>query len=287
MILAIQLVYVIGLSLWLITQGIFPSLELIFILLTTTFAWRARFRSFLADFVPFLLLLLGYEALRGFAYQLAHARIHVLDLIAWEQMLFNGIIPASYLQHNLLNQPYTPLLNIITNMLYMSHFLVPLVAAVALWYHDRSAYWHFMFGLVLLSYAGFVTFVLFPAAPPWWATQHGYLPEGAVELTQFVLPSLALFISPNPVAAMPSLHAAYPAYIALYCILVWGRKAWLMLLLPLGVAFSAVYLGHHYVIDILAGFLYAAVAFGVVVFWQRRKGYGSKLDVSRMRNSRK
>jgi membrane-associated phospholipid phosphatase len=72
----------------------------------------------------------------------------------------------------------------------------------------------------------------------------------------------------NPVAAMPSLHAAYPTYIALYGVYIWGKKSLPVFILPAAISLAAVYLGHHYVIDILAGALYAAVAFGVIVIWR-------------------
>ncbi len=270
-ILTFQVLYVIGMCAFLISQGIFPSFELVFILVITALIWRAQYRRFIADFAPFLLLLLGYEALRGFAHEIGPQNVHVTELIEWERALCGGIIPSAYLQATLGNQPFTPLLNLVTNAFYMSHFFVPVVVAVLLLQLRREHYWPFMCGLTILSYAGFITYVLYPAAPPWWATYYGYLQDRAVQLNNFVLPTVLLFVGPNPVAAMPSLHAAYPAYIALYCMLVWGRKAAPMLLLPLIVSFSAVYLGHHYIVDILAGFAYAAVAFGIIVLWAKRK----------------
>jgi membrane-associated phospholipid phosphatase len=70
---------------------------------------------------------------------------------------------------------------------------------------------------------------------------------------------------------MPSLHTAYPTLIALVCVAVWGRKALPVLLLPLGVAFSTFYLGHHWVIDALAGAGYAVFFFGTVFLWLRQR----------------
>jgi membrane-associated phospholipid phosphatase len=258
-VLIIQVVYVLGLSLWSMLQGIFPSPEWLFI----------------------LLLLLGYQALRGFADNLSPADINIENLIEWERTLFNGIIPAAYLQATLMNKPYTMVLNVITNVLYMSHFVVPVIMALILWYRKKDRYWPFVSGLIILSYAGFITYLLFPAAPPWWATYYGYLPEEAVvmPLTDIVLPTVAVFAGPNPVAAMPSLHAAYPTYIALYCLVTWGKKSIWMFLLPLGICFSTVYLGHHYVIDLLAGILYALVVFAIILWWFGNKDYSVKYDV--------
>jgi membrane-associated phospholipid phosphatase len=65
--------------------------------------------------------------------------------------------------------------------------------------------------------------------------------------------------------ALPSLHASYP----LYGLLVTFRRASLpSTLLQVGyallMAFAAVYLEHHYVIDVLLGILYTLVAFGLI-----------------------
>lgn len=271
--LAIQVGYVLLISLWSMSQGIFPSPELLLVLLASAFVWRARNRAFLADFVPFILLLICYQALRGFADELAPADIHITDLIAWERALFGGIIPAVYLQANLLDRWFTPILDVLSNLFYMSHFVVQILLALIIWHRRRVHYWPYVAGLVGLSYSAFIMYVLFPAAPPWWATVHGYLPDGAVMLTNFVLPTVVVFAGPNPVAAMPSLHAAYPTYLALFVMAVWGRRMLPVWILPIGVALSAVYLGHHYVIDLIAGMLVAAVAFALAWQWSRRRAH--------------
>jgi membrane-associated phospholipid phosphatase len=60
---------------------------------------------------------------------------------------------------------------------------------------------------------------------------------------------------------MPSLHMAYPTYLAFYIIYIWRRWGWISLLLPIAIGFSTIILGHHYVIDLIFGVLYAAVVF--------------------------
>jgi membrane-associated phospholipid phosphatase len=91
-----------------------------------------------------------------------------------------------------------------------------------------------------------------------------------VTLDHFVASAEDLASGANPVAAMPSLHAAYPTYIALVAMRVWGKKGIPVIALPAGVMFATFYLGHHYVIDALAGAVYALVAFLVVYPWAQR-----------------
>jgi membrane-associated phospholipid phosphatase len=72
------------------------------------------------------------------------------------------------------------------------------------------------------------------------------------------------FLSPNLYAAFPSMHSALPFLISLFAIKIWKAKALPILIFPLGVWFSAVYLGEHYVVDVLGGILYAVIAFVAV-----------------------
>jgi membrane-associated phospholipid phosphatase len=68
----------------------------------------------------------------------------------------------------------------------------------------------------------------------------------------------------NPVAAMPSLHAAYPFMLLLF---FWsaGRSVRIGLgLYTLAMGFALVYGGEHFVTDILAGWAMAGVAYALV-----------------------
>ena len=65
----------------------------------------------------------------------------------------------------------------------------------------------------------------------------------------------------NPVAAVPSLHAAYTLLFTLFLWRWagrWGRP--LLALYPLAMAFALVYTAEHYVVDILLGWAYTLAA---------------------------
>ena len=76
----------------------------------------------------------------------------------------------------------------------------------------------------------------------------------------------------NPVAAMPSLHAAIPMMLALF---FWGTARWWLRVIlaayALAMAVTLVYTGEHYVIDVLVGWVYAAVAVLAVRAVQRTR----------------
>jgi membrane-associated phospholipid phosphatase len=245
----------------------FPDTEMIALAFAFSFAWTTAGRRFLLESLPFLILLVAYKQMRNFADDLSTSQINVANLVHWEETLFDGTVPAHWVQAHMWNQFYTPVLDVLTNILYVSHFLSPLVISALLWQKRRSLYWAFAIGLVALSFAAFATYVLFPAAPPWWATHYGYIPDQPVTLDHFVASGDELAEGANPVAAMPSLHAAYPTFIALVAIYVWRKRGIPVILLPLGVIFATLYLGHHYMIDAIAGVTYATIVFLTVFRW--------------------
>lgn len=91
--------------------------------------------------------------------------------------------------------------------------------------------------------------------------------EKILDLTLSSLPSrLSLHtsyhqINPDPVASFPSLHAGYPFLIFLFALYYFKKKAWWFFPYVLAVWFSIVYLGEHYVVDVIAGALYAFISF--------------------------
>jgi membrane-associated phospholipid phosphatase len=267
-ILLLQVAYVLFLVGWKIRAGEFPGILFLFAVVLVGFIWAARTRSFLFALTPFVILLWGYESLRAIANDITPAQVNVTNLIAWERALFGGAIPAYQVQQAL--APYSGFFDLFCSAFYATHFVAPLVLGLLLWHLRRAHYWGFMAGLLAMSYAGFVTYVLFPAAPPWWASYFGYLEESIAGHAGMIAPEY-LLQTPNPVAAMPSLHAAYPLYIALVAVHVWGRKAAAVFVLPAGVSFATLYLGHHYVVDLLAGYAYAGAAFAFTVWLARSR----------------
>jgi membrane-associated phospholipid phosphatase len=121
-----------------------------------------------------------------------------------------------------------------------------------------------------------VTFALFPAAPPWLASDVGLLPDTTRIIGPVTgeIPFLSLSFEglyergseyANPVAAVPSLHAAYTLLVSLA---LWPlAPRWAKPLLaayPPAMAFALVYTAEHYVVDILLGWAYTLIAVWVV-----------------------
>lgn len=260
-----------------------------------TIAWR-NYRPwrehllFLRDWLPVVLLLVFYNVSRGSADKLFAP--HVQFMIDADEKLFGwltgGRIPTIWLQQHLYDRDHVPWWEVVTTLVYISHFLAVPTVAVILWVRSRGLSYRFMRRWIFLSMAGLITYFLYPAAPPWWASDYGYLPERVVRFSSRGLDVLGLHGAgntlnalqveqSNPVAAMPSLHTAY-AMLAVAFFLPMVRRRWWPLLLayPLAMTFTLVYTGEHYVIDVLVGWLYVAMTFAVVGFaerwWSNRRG---------------
>ena len=114
---------------------------------------------------------------------------------------------------------------------------------------------------------GWLLYSAFPTAPPWWAAKHGRLP-GLRRVLVDVSERLPLVPHQterdedqgNPFASMPSTHTASAAAVALALADVDQRAAAPALAYSLALAFALVYLGEHYVVDVLGG---AALAIAV------------------------
>lgn len=229
--------------------------------------------KFLKDWSPFILLLLGYEFLRGLAPMLK-IRVNIYPMINFDKLLFWGHIPAAELQKWLYTPGHFHFYDLVFTILYMMHFVLPLVFAYYLWVKKRERFQHFLVSLIVLSYVGFMTYILYPAMPPWMASQKHIIPQvynlfnitAAHFFAAGSMPTVYWLFSPNDVAAMPSLHAAYPTLVFCYMLKYFGKKWWFFGFYVLAVWFAIVYLGQHYVIDAIAGAVYAVVVFYVVEY---------------------
>ncbi len=269
--ISLFVIYIVGMTGLMIWQGIGidPS-RYVFILLLASLLVK-KTRSFILDWTPFLFILLSYDFLRGFADNLG-PRADFVNLINLEKGLF-GSIPTITLQ-NMFYHPTGPSwLDYFATMFYFLHFALPLSFGFMLWLYNRGYFRQFVTGILLLSYAGWVTFLIYPSAPPWMASQDGYL-QGVHKILDVTLqafpdkwnlPSVYHNFNPNPVAAMPSLHAAYPFLVLLFALSFFKLKALFFLPYVLLTWFSIVYLGEHYVVDILAGAIYAIIFYFVAI----------------------
>lgn len=250
----------------LVVGGYFPSIDMLALFFFPIALVMRRGRTFLADWVPFAIVLLAYEQFRGLADSWS-GHVHVENVIALERLFFGSPVPTLRLQRWFYEAGETGVLDVLATGLYFVHFVGVIGLAFWLWLRaERRVYWRYVLAVLALSYAGFATYALFPVMPPRLAAAQGALPPTAdifmLTVGDFVFfrPFFTVYqwIDPNPYAAMPSLHIAFPMLVFLVARRLYpGRRTWLLGAYPAAMTLAVVYLGHHYVVDCVAGALYA------------------------------
>jgi hypothetical protein len=231
-------------------------------------------RSVVVDWLPFALVLAAYDLVRGYADNLLFSA-HVRPQLEADRVLFAGEVPTVWLQERLWDGAGNlHWYDVAACLVYLSYFLATYLVAGFLWFSDRGLFRRYVAMIILLAAMGFTTYALFPAAPPWLASEQGALDPTtrsiAVIWSEIPVAHVNTFFEhgsqySNPVAAVPSLHAAYTLLIAL---VLWRRAGAggrvLLAAYPWAMAFALVYTAEHYMVDVLLGWLYAAIAFWAV-----------------------
>lgn len=259
--------FIVAMTIFMVWQGvgITPDRYALGLLLLSFFVKRTR--TFLMDWAPFLFILMSYDFFRAFADKL-NPRVNYLPQIDWEIFIF-GQIPTITLQQAFYQAGTLHWYDFLATIFYFLHFALPLGFGFLIWLKRRDYFKEFTTSLIILSYAAFFTYVAFPAAPPWLSSNLGILP-GVTKIlntalgsfpTRLNLPTVYFSFAPNLVAAIPSLHAAYPMLVFIFCIKYFRAKALLFLPYLLGVWISLVYLGEHYAVDVIIGAIYAIAAY--------------------------
>lgn len=251
--------------------------------------WR---RVVMRDWLPLIAVLFAYDLLRGIAndvggrlfglspwsvdadLQSKEVRAHLEPMVDGDKALFGGVVPTNWLQERYYDLGGAHWYDVVATFVYLSHFIVPLGMAVVLWCVSYQLFRQYLTVFVGLTLAGLATYVLYPAVPPWMAAVNGRLPQvhrvvpetlhqlGGDTVSGAVGQAAAYS---NPVAAMPSLHAAMPMMLLLFFWpVVRSRGRVVLVSYAALMGLTLIYTGEHYVVDVLAGWLYAAVVVLVV-----------------------
>ena len=266
----VQIVGGVGLLIYvalLVATPSFPTPDKLFVVLVLAGVAVGQAIDVIKRFGPFVLLLLVYESFRGLAPNL-NAHVNYQPMIWTDRVLGLAQLPTERLQH-LLWHGTTRWYDFAFYGAYMLHFVLPFALAVLIWRTRESEYWRYIATYLTVSFTGFLTYLVFPAAPPWLASDNGHV-QPVARVASFVWeafgvhdpPSVYNRISPNPVAAVPSLHAAYSFLFAYFITRLyknrWRYVAWLH---PILIWVGTVYMGEHYLIDEILGVAYAIGAY--------------------------
>ena len=263
--------------LWRVAEGEWRWEFLLFLVLAPALAWSgARSRKLFWGLYPIAILGLVYDAMRFVkSVGVTPERLHICDLRALDARWF-GFADGSTV-HDWLQAHPSPILDVICAVPYGTFIEVAIGFAIYLYVKDYEAMKRFGWTFLLVNLCGFVTYHVYPAAPPWYFHAHGCGVDLAAHASEG--PNLARVDqwmhfgyfhgfygrSSDVFGAVPSLHVAYPLLVLVFgwpMFRVVGRT--LAALFFASMCFAAVYLDHHWVIDVLMGISYTLIVHRVV-----------------------
>lgn len=284
------LTVVIILAAFLVLTGIFIGLRsehfLMAALFLVLFFAGTTMRKLAVALLPFIVFAVSYDWMRVFPNYEVNP-IDVKGLYEAEKALFGitqegvTLTPCEFFA-----QHHWAAADVMAGIFYLCWVPVPIAFGIGLYLKGkRSLYLKFAMVFLLVNLIGFAGYYIHPAAPPWYAMNYGFEPQldtpgNVAGLGRFdALLGCNIFHSiygrnANVFAAVPSLHAAYMVVALAYACMgrcpVWLKAVFAVIMA--GIWWTAIYSGHHYVIDVLLGITCALL--GILVFEQGLMRWG-------------
>lgn len=223
------------------------SLGLLYLVAAPVFVLFERWKGFFKDSFAFITLLLSYEALQDLVGSIASSHnlfsIYSVDGALW------GFNLTGWVQSHLQSVSATT----IALVFYGLHFPIVLGASVLFWLTSKPVYRSYVNAMLITSFAALTMFLLLPTMPPWYqGTAQNLVLNGSSSLSGYGSWFTQLMES-DKFAAFPSLHSAYATTFSYFTIKLRPLLAVVTVPLVIGVAVSAIYLGQHYLVDLLGG----------------------------------
>ena len=272
------------------------------VLLTALAYSSVKTKRLFVGLLPVALVGLLYDAMRFVRnVGLSESTVHLCDLRNAELHWFGVSVAGTRVTlSDWLQAHATPWIDVACAVPYGTFLWIVVAYVIFLFVRDFPTLQRFTWGFLTLNVVGFLTYHVYPAAPPWYYHQHGCAVDlraaagaGPNLLRVDALLGIHYYAAyygraSDVFGAVPSLHVAYPLLMItegwhLHRIL--GRT--LLVAFYVWLSCSAVYLDHHWVIDIVAGSGYAlATAVGIRLFDRLRLG-GQAADSDQPRLTRK
>jgi hypothetical protein len=224
------------------------------------------------DWLPYAAVPTAYAVLHRYGDRLTRSA-HVQPQLGFDETVFGGTVPTITLQTALWDPDDPRWWDIAAWLVYLSRFVVGIAIALAMRFRDLERFRRWRRLVLVTTFAGFATYLAYPAVPPWLASIRGNI-ASTDRITRAVwdhlgAPNIAAIFGENSklafeVGALPSLHAAAPFMAMLF---LWDRgAAWRVPLIAytLAMAVTLVYTADHFVFDILLGWSYAAAVYALV-----------------------
>jgi len=261
-------IYVVAITIFCVQYSVIPGPEFLVLGILFYASYNKRTWSALKDWLPFVTVFISYEIMYSFVGTISLYNLHSGPRNFDIQMF--GQLPSLILQQNF----SFPVLDYLGAVFYGIYFFVPTIFAFVIWKKCPKNYWKYIVAFGVLTYAALITYLFYPVAPPWYQFNSVFTSSYTGPVVQRVLTTsvdvnlgipvyrtLFDFLGGNLFAAFPSMHSAMPWLVFLFAFKIWKWKSLPVAIIPFGTWFSAVYLGEHYIVDVIGGIAYASIAF--------------------------
>ncbi len=276
-----------------LAMGGFRTEHLAVGLLALAFYSGPRTQNIYRFFLPFTLYIVLYDS-QGYYADLLRGEVRVQEPYQFDKAFFGietaegRLLPSQWLQNHT-----HKVLDIITSLAYL--LFIPVFLVVGLFFrfglekmktnrlspeYIQIKTHGLMWGMFWLNLLCCSTYYWYPAAPPWYVDLYGLgpaqldiVPSAAGALRFDELFGINLFKEfyakcPNAFGAIPSGHVAFPLLCMYFAFKLKSLRVFCSLFFLL-IAFSAVYLNHHYILDVLWGTAYGLLVAGAMDAYYR------------------
>jgi hypothetical protein len=232
-----------------------------------------RLRKLYVGLYPLATVAVVYDAMRFVKnIGISPENIHVCDLREHELALFGVGSGASRMTlQDFFLVHHWDWLDVYCAVPYGTFIFVSMVFGVFLYLRSFVALQRYGWTFLCMNLAAFATYHIYPAAPPWYFhVTHSCVADMATHASEgshlanvdriLGIPYFNSFYgrSADVFGAVPSLHVAYPLLILIEGWALFGPiRRGFAILFTVSMCFAAIYLDHHYVIDVLLGLTYA------------------------------
>ncbi|HEY8943217.1 MAG TPA: phosphatase PAP2 family protein [Polyangiaceae bacterium] len=253
--------------------------------------YGARTKRFFVDVSPYVAVAVAYDLVRYVRPIFVTAdRVLGCELRTAELTFFRAGTNTTF--QDFFARHHAPFWDLLFAVPYTIFVYLVIVYAGYLYFKDRARMRVYLWAFAVGNFLSFVCWLVFPAAPPWYLRAHGCtidpnaLPNAAALARVDALLGIDYYRTfysraSSIFGALPSMHCAYPV---IGMLSAWRAATWrtrpLHIAYAAVMAFAAVYLDHHWVLDVLAGWLVAIVAVFVARRLVARLGAGADEPVA-------
>lgn len=254
-----------------LTTGIRNDHVLLVCIVNASFFISPLTRRFITGFSIFVIYWILFDSMKLWP-NWSFAEVDIEPIYNLEKSWFGIMHEGSLLTPNeFFNLHQNTFLDLLSSSFYLCWVPLPLIFAFYLYNKRKDLFIRFSLAFFFVNLIGFIIYYSHPAAPPWYYEEFGNTLNTATKSNAAGLLRFDKYFGvnffadlyskgSNVFAAMPSLHSAYPLIGFMYASRL--KKKYFQIIfgiVSVGIWFSAIYLYHHYTLDIVAGITCAVI----------------------------